>query len=177
MAAIRSRTITPNSYARPTVTIKPRPQVTITPRPDVEITPRPEIRTTTVEEPPLPKIDVILFTLPPSCVIGDRCEGEIVLKNNTEGTLDGSINIGMQGAIPVPPTTYAIPAGETVTVVFEIPTEGLTIIGTYVLELEMYIGTEAVETQSGKLEIIPIPGYDVTFASDPDTAEIVVAEV
>ena len=263
MAAKRSRTITPNSYARPEVTITPRPDVEIAPRPDATITPRPDVvatletavatlvcnttptgaevtvaseaispygggttsysggitpvtltlipdvpytltfkkegyktvtasyliaagetRTVNVVLPlleaaleVLPKIDVILFTLPPSCVIGDRCEGEIVLKNNTKGTLDGAINVGMQGAIPVPPTAYSIPAGATETVVFEIPTEGLTITGTYVLELEMMVGDEVVETASGTLEILAPPEYEVTIDSEPSSATVEVTEV
>jgi hypothetical protein len=124
-----------------------------------------------------PKIDVILFTLPPSCVIGDKCEGEIKLKNNTDGTLDGTINVGMQGAIPVPPTVYSIPAGATQTVAFTIPTEGLTITGTYILELEMLVGDEVVETASGSLEILPIPEYEVTITAEPSSATVVVTEV
>ena len=106
------------------------------------------------------------------------------MKNNTEGTLDGVINIGMQGAIPVPPTVYSIPAGETKTVVFEIPTEGLTITGTYTLELEMMVGDKVIEVQSGKLEILPppvvsrtFPEYEVTFNSEPSTATVEVTEV
>jgi hypothetical protein len=253
MATIRSRIITPNAYARPSVTIKERPQVTITPRPDVEVavskpvatlicdttptgaevtvaaktlasysggttsysggtTPvtltlipyipytltfkkegyktvtssylleQGETRTVNVVLPLLdlpseePKIDVILFTLPPSCVIGDRCEGNITLKNNTDGTLDGFINVGMQGAIPVPPTTYSIPAHATETVVFEIPTVGLTITGIYILELEMLVGDDVAETASGSLEILPIPEYEVTITSEPASATVVVEE-
>ena len=125
----------------------------------------------------LPKIDVILFTLPPSCVIGDKCEGTIALKNNTDGALEGHINIEMAGAIPVPPTTYSIPAGATETVVFEIPTEGLTIVGTYVLELDMLVGDEVVERASGKLEILPLPEYEITITSEPSSATVEVTEV
>ena len=125
----------------------------------------------------LPKIDVISFTLPPECVIGDVCEGEIVLKNNTDDALDGTINIGMAGAVPVPPTEYSIEAQATKTVVFGIPTVGLTITGTYTLELDMMVGIEVVETASGTLEILPPPEHEVTFNSEPSSATVEVTEL
>lgn len=125
----------------------------------------------------LPKIDVISFTLPPSCVIGNTCEGTITLKNNTDGTLDGFINVGMQGAMPVPPTVYSIPSQATETVVFGVPTEGLTITGTYVLELAMMVGDEVVKTASGTLEILPQPEYEITITSEPSSATVEVTEL
>lgn len=125
----------------------------------------------------LPKIDVILFTLPSECVIGDVCKGDIVLKNNTDAPLEGTINIAMAGAVPVPPTEYSIDAQATETVVFEIPTVGLTITGTYTLELDMMVGIEVVETATGKLEILPPAEHEITFTSDPATAEVAVTSL
>jgi len=122
-------------------------------------------------------IDVLTLDIPSECRIGDECVGEVTLKNTTDSTLFGSINIEMEGAVPVPPESYSLQPYETITVQFIIPTVGLTITGMYVLELQMTVGDKiVVDTETARINIISATDYAVTFSSVPETAVVSVVE-
>jgi len=121
-------------------------------------------------------IDVLTLDIPSECRIGDECVGEVTLKNTTDSTLFGSINIEMEGAVPVPPKSYSVLPYETITVRFIIPTVGLTITGMYVLELQMTAGNTVVDTETARINIISATDYAVTFSSVPETAVVSVVE-
>ena len=147
------------------------------PEPDIppEIEPTPEPYPPTPPEPPEPspqKLDALTFVLPSQCVIGDVCRGSIELQNNTTEPLTGAINVDMEGAVPVSPIAYNIAAGDIETIEFGIPTDGLTITGVYVLDLALIVNDEVVETQTGRVEILPPPEHEVTFTAEPSTATI-----